>query len=103
MKTRVVLVIVMVALLLTAILGCSSAITAGTVTEKTHHASYTWVQMVCAGYNSQGVCTTQVPIMHAEPDRYTLSLAEAEKTGWVNVSEQEYATYEVGDTYPKPR
>jgi len=102
-KVRLVLVLVMLGCLLTILLGCGSAISEGTVTDKTHRPSYIWIQNVCAGYNSQGVCTTQVPIVHTEPDRYTLSLQEGEDTGWVYVTEGEFDTYVVGDHYPKPR
>lgn len=101
MKNRLLVVGAMIALFASTLVGCASPIERGTVTEKTHRASYTWIQMVCAGYNSQGVCTTQIPVVHTEPDRWSFSLEEGEKTGWVYVSEGIFGEYEVGDYYPR--
>lgn len=85
------------ALLLTACSGIST----GVITDKHHYPSHYTTTYICSGYNSHGMCTVRVPVINRIPDRYTFSLRQGEDTGWVYVSDEEFKSYEIGDTYGK--
>ena len=87
-----------------AVAACSP-IDSGTITEKNHRPAYTWTETVydCYSRDKNGVCTLQIPrtVVHNEPDRYSFSLTNGEKDGWVYVDLATYIDYEVGDYYPR--
>ena len=88
-------------LLLIILTGCST-IQSGTIEKKVVHPAYTWVQYICGGYNSKGICTVQVPIFHSEPETYSFDIREGEETGFVYVGYSVFVEYEVGDYYREP-
>jgi len=85
-------------LIIVSLTGCSS-ISSGTITAKTVEPPYTWIQYICSGYNSQGICTVQVPIFHNEPEKYRFDIEERDDTGWVYVGYSVFQQYEIGDYY----
>lgn len=83
------------ALLLTA----CSAISSGTITEKTYHEAYSYITMQCTAYNTNGTCMVTVPITQYVDESFSFSIIDGKDTGWVYVTETEYHAYEVGDWY----
>ncbi|QIG58026.1 hypothetical protein SEA_PAULODIABOLI_342 [Microbacterium phage PauloDiaboli] len=89
-----------------AVLVACSPISSGVVTSKDYDPA--WTQTVydqrCISRNAKGVCSGYIssPRFVYHPERFTLNLrGEEDKTGWVNVPEGEYNSYEVGDQYPR--
>jgi len=72
----------------------------GVVYARYHYDQYQWVQMVCASYNSKGMCTVQIPVIQTEPERWSLGLQNGDDRGTRSVSEHEYMSCDVGDDYP---
>lgn len=86
-------------LVLLALVGCSS-ISEGTVHDKRHTEGYYYTTYTCAGYNAQGVCSVQVPIMQYVGPSWALDLYQSEEEhGWRSVTESTYENYDVGDYY----
>lgn len=92
-----VLTVALVAAML--VLTACSAISAGRITAKNVYPAHYNTSYICSAYNSQGICTVNVPIMTYVEEQYSFDLADGEKTGWVYVSGAEFNEYEVGDTY----
>jgi hypothetical protein len=100
------------ALLAVSLTACSS-IDEGYITAKDHREGYysTWYSSQCTSYDSKGLCRSYVQIPHQQwnPPTWTFSLVEERKgigegdrkTGWVNINEDTYGKYEVGDYYPR--
>lgn len=89
-------------------LAACSAISAGYVTEKEYSPAYTYPVTYCSMYSSKGSCMVWMTRQEYVPEKFTLRLVESNdlldrdaKTGWVNVSEGTYDSYEVGDWYPR--
>lgn len=80
--------------------ACTPTLEAGTVTGRDHQKAYTWVQQVCSAYNSKGICTVYTPMVHQEPERWTLRLTEGGTDGRVDVDEHAYEHCADGDRYP---
>lgn len=82
--------------------GCS-AISSGEITGKDYTAAYDVPVSYCAMYktDSQGVSTCQMYATRYDhyPARWTFNLKQEEKTGWVDVPENVWNEYEVGDFY----
>ncbi|HEY6074340.1 MAG TPA: hypothetical protein VIV15_13365, partial [Anaerolineales bacterium] len=71
----------------------------GTVVEKKYHESYNWMQMVCAAYGQNGICTVYVPVEHHVPERWELCLRDGDDEGCREVDQVTYHKYNVGDYY----
>jgi len=112
--------------------GCAKPVQSGYVVEKQYVPSRDWIDMMpnyyrtCVSipytyttgsgtnrrtvYTSRQSCTSRligyIPI-HRHEDRYfRLDLRDdrdTNRTGWRDVTEQEYGRYEVGAHYPDPR
>ena len=81
------------------VLVACSPISTGFVTGKTNTPAYTYIQMICASYNSKGFCMTWVPNTIYVPERWKLDLQNGDQTGWVYVSEATYDGIAVGDVF----
>jgi hypothetical protein len=80
--------------------GCGSSISAGTITDKVIEPESTWVQMICAGYNKDGMCISQVPIIHTDDEDYRFDIKDQDgDTGYVYVSYGTFESYQIGDYY----
>ncbi|AYD86165.1 hypothetical protein SEA_BURRO_22 [Microbacterium phage Burro] len=87
--------------LLLVLTGCS-AISQGYVTNKHYSPAYYTYNQVCVSYDTKtGMCKTYMPQQQYHPANWRLDLAYDDETGWVNVSENTFDEYEVGDFYPK--
>lgn len=79
--------------------GCSP-ISAGTITRKdftpAHVNSWIWCHPV-------GKVTICQPMTTFVPDEWTFQLVEGEQTGWVDVTEDTFNRYEVGDFFEAAR
>jgi hypothetical protein len=80
------------------LVGCS-AINAGRITSREYTAPYTSVSFMCAGYNKDGVCISQIPVTNYHDATYRFNLQEGEEAGWVYVNEVDYNKYQVGDYF----
>jgi hypothetical protein len=86
--------------------GCSDPPESGYIYQKQYSAPYDWVQMVCAGYDKNGLCTMNVPIMQHEPAHWRLCLVDDKKAdlkGCREVDPHTFDRYERGNHYPDPR
>ena len=81
------------------LIAACTGISTGYVTGKTHTEQYSYVQMICAGFNSKGVCTVWVPHTVVVPEKWRLELKNGDDAGWVYVSEATYEAIEVGDMF----
>lgn len=81
--------------------GCDMA-TAGTVTNKWIQPAHDDIWFVCAGYDSKGMCTVNVPMIDHIPTRYIVEFHnEAEdEDGSAYVDEKRYDGIQVGQWYP---
>lgn len=70
------------------------------MTSKEFQPSYTWIQQTCAAYSPKGGCTAWVPIVHTQPERWSLTIADGDRSGSVGVPEVQYERCRVGDDYP---
>ena len=86
-------------LLCLALAGCSSPISSGIITDKTHKEGYYYTTLICGAYSSKGYCTVYIPIQNYSPPVWRFDIREDEQTGWVRVTEETYNSYEVGDYY----
>jgi len=78
--------------------GCSS-IDQGYITSKDYSPSYMYYRQTCVSYNENGGCRQYIQQPIYVPENFRFNLEQGEKTGWVNVPEHEYSSYEVGDYY----
>lgn len=91
---------ILFATLILALAGCGDPPETGIVTEKTHKAAYSWVQMVCAAYGKNGICTVYVPVTHHVPESWGLCLRNQDEVGCREVPEGTWNQYQVGEMYP---
>lgn len=96
---------VLIALATLALLaGCEPTVKTGTVIAKKYEAPYSYVEMMCSGYNSKGYCQSYFPWTQYEPAHYDLQLRNADsakvRTGWIEVPKEFYIKYQVGEVYP---
>lgn len=98
MIRRAAVVVMMAAALL---LAACSAPEKGIVTKKEYHDPYSWIQMVCGGYDSKGNCTVQTPVVHNEPARWEMCLKDGKDEGCRYVDETTFHQYKVGEYYPR--
>lgn len=95
MKRLLVPAVLAAGLLLT---GCGSSISAGYITEKVIEPETTWIQYVCAGYDSKGVCIVQTPIFHTDDEDYRFDIKDdSGETGYVYVEYGTFESYQVGE------
>lgn len=91
--------LVLAAVTVLALVGCSDPPSEGIVKDKGHTAS--WVQLVPSCYNSKGVPTCQIPITH--PERWSLKICadnmRADDCGWVTVGVAEWDSTEIGSRW----
>lgn len=93
--------------------GCGSPLTAGKIIDKRHEPAYynDYTTLMCAGYNSKGVCIAWIPINHHDyvPDKWVLVLQDTVdgeiKQDDIEISQDRYEKCSVGYRYPecKPR
>lgn len=76
----------------------------GTITSKKYVPANSYITFVCASYNTNGTCTSQVPMTNHVPDRWCFQLSDGkDKTGSVSVDQTSYMEYNVGEYYPRKR
>ena len=75
--------------------GCSP-ISTGTITKKSADAGYFYTSTTC---HTSGKTTYCVPSTYWVPPKWTFDLRNGEKTGWVDVDEDTFNAYEVGEVY----
>ena len=84
--------------------GCSP-ISEGRITQKTHEEAYdsTYYTYQCISRHSDGTCSVNMPIPHTQhyPEEWGFDLTDGEQNGWVDVSEDTWNRYDVGDYYEK--
>lgn len=73
--------------------ACGQSLDHGTVTGKSHVDSYVTTTWVFTG-------KVLIPIPASYPERWALHLRDREQDDWHDVTEDEYARYQVGDVYP---
>lgn len=83
--------------------GCSS-ISSGYITKKDHREGYYYTTTYCASYDSKGICTMWMPRQNYVPPTWKFDIQDTGQdgktvTGWVNVNEDTYSKYNVGDYY----
>lgn len=78
--------------------GCSS-INSGTITGKGHSDATQIPVSYCLGYNSKGICTGYGLRYDYYPERWWFDLKQDDEKGYVNVYEDTWNSYEVGDYF----
>lgn len=73
----------------------------GTVVGKTKTDAYTYISFICSAYNSQGMCTVQVPITNYVPDYYYLQVNsdQDDKVHEVSVNYEYWNAAKNGDKF----
>lgn len=73
----------------------------GVVTEKTFSPAYDYMSFICGSYNTQGICTVQVPITNHVPESYGYKIREdgTGKIHDVTVNYEYWRTHDVGTTF----
>lgn len=102
---------VLFAAVVLAVAGCANDPGRGTVTAKSHEAEWTQVVLdnVCPSGQPASCYLQPRPVMH--PATWSLALSDCTRrtkkgdcvTGWHDVDEREWSSYQVGDIYPRPR
>jgi hypothetical protein len=83
-----------------ATLAACGAPDAGTVTGHGHNGS--WVEMRCAVYGKNGLCTVYMPVTH--PEEWCLTLRDGDDTGDQCFGDATvWDRYPVGSHYPDAR
>lgn len=93
MKIRIALAAAVLALLT----GCGTTLTHGYVVDKQYTEAYQWMELMCFAYDSNGVCTTQLPVWHHEPASWELCVERDAVQDWWSVSQETYDHIQVGD------
>lgn len=71
---------ILLALSVLILAACGGHPSQGMVYDKTYKEPSSWIQMICSGYNSKGICIAYVPITHHTPECWSLELkGEGEK------------------------
>jgi len=82
--------------------ACGSKVYEGQVINKQNTPASSYVTMQCASYNSQGVCTVNMPITHHIPEKWSIEImgtnTDGEKDTTVyRISRDLYEQIDYGD------
>lgn len=84
------------------ITACTKVPDRGIVTA--HDYSPRWMQMVCASYNSKGLCTVYMPRWH--PEKWHILVDPDTNTeggeAWVTYREDVFETFPIGSVWINP-
>lgn len=82
-----------------ALTGCSGP-DHGVVHDKDYTAGYYYTEQTCASYNNKGYCSFYIYNQRYRQPSWCLDLyASEDDHGWHCVTETEYNSVKVGDTY----
>ena len=81
------------------LLTACGGMTEGRVAEKGYEPPSGYYTMICSAYNTQGMCTVNVPMWVDVPECWWLQLTNAGETGSVCVDKQEWDNVKVGDRW----
>jgi hypothetical protein len=96
---RRLLFLLLAGLLITA---CDPPISQGIVTSKTFTPAYSELVPTCYAYGING-CQIWGVTSEFYPDEWTLSLRYRNQTGDIDVNQDTYNQYQVGDYYPRDK
>lgn len=86
-----------------------SCVTSGVIINKQYDPGYTYITIDCVLTQANGTCIVYAPTTHDVPDSWSLLLrddkqdrpVDKQDTGWVNVTQDDFDKYHLGDHYPR--
>ncbi len=69
----------------------------GTVHDKRYSEGYYSTYFMCASYNTDGICTVNIPQQQWNPPSWALDIYNGDDHGWRSVTEGTYNSVQVGD------
>lgn len=93
------ILVIIVAVVATLILAGCSAISTGTITNKVYSEPFFTTTLQCYAYDSQGICTMQMPVTQYYDETFRFDLQDKGQTGWVYVTKNQWNSANVGDCW----
>lgn len=102
---RIKIGIVVAAMAVAALAGCSEPPKQGVVYDTEHTAAYSWWNTSCSAYWSNGTCMVYSGYWVNEPAHWRLCLMDKKNDlkGCREVDQVTFREYRIGDYYPKPQ